>query len=149
MRIIALRGVPAAGKTTWAREHVDAKTTVRVNKDDIRRMLCPADNSKGYEWNPALEALVCAVHDGAIMAALEASYDVIVDNTHINPGHLERLEEIEQYADGLYGDVTLEVEDFEISVMEAIERDSLRSYSVGSQLIESMYVELEKTRNEV
>lgn len=150
MRIIALRGIPGAGKTTWAKSQVEPKTIVRVNKDDIRRMLCPNDdNDKGYEWHPILERLVCEIQDGVMMAALAAGYDVIVDNTHINPGHVEQLEELEQYADGQFGDVALEIRDVEITPEEAIERDKVREHPVGEALIRDMYEQLQEAKREV
>jgi len=36
-KLIATRGIPASGKTTWAREYcLKNPNTVRVNRDDIR-----------------------------------------------------------------------------------------------------------------
>ena len=147
MRIIALRGVPGSGKSTWAAGQVAPNGTVRVNKDDIRRMLCPADNPKGYEWSVALEELVCAIQDGVITSALQRERDVIVDNTNINPGHIERLREIEQWASSeLEGDTTLEIEDFDVDLEVAIDRDHHREHEVGADLIKDMYRQLEEAR---
>lgn len=148
MKIIALRGVPAAGKTTWATGQVRPNEVVRVNKDDIRRMLCPADNDKGYEWTPSLERLVCEIQDGVVMAALASGRDVIVDNTHVNPGHITQLEELEQYADGQFVEgVELEIKDFEIDLEDALERDQQRRHRVGEDVIRDMYRNLKETRS--
>ena len=40
-KIIVLQGIPASGKSTWARQWVseDPEHRVRFNRDDIRNML--------------------------------------------------------------------------------------------------------------
>ena len=52
-RLIICRGLPASGKTTWAKEWAmgDPYHRVRINQDDIRLML-------GKYWVPARELLV-------------------------------------------------------------------------------------------
>lgn len=81
------QGLPASGKTTMARQRVEATggKTVRVSKDDLRAML---SNGK---YDAFTEELVLAVRDAAIVNAVAANYDVIVDDTNIEPKHIARI----------------------------------------------------------
>ena len=59
MKLIMTRGLPASGKSTWAKEQVIASggRTKRVNKDDLRAMI---DNSV---WSKQNEKNILAVRD--------------------------------------------------------------------------------------
>lgn len=123
-----LRGLPASGKTTFAKELV-AQGWKRVNKDDLRAMI---DNSK---WNDKNEDNILEIRDIIIIHYLDAGYNVIVDDTNLAPIHEETLMDI---ADNC--DVEFEVKEFDTPVYECIERDAKRGdKSVGSKVILSMY----------
>ena len=47
-KLLMLRGLPASGKSTYAKELAD-KGWIRVNKDDLRAMLNNSNWSKGNE----------------------------------------------------------------------------------------------------
>ena len=49
-RIILTRGIPASGKSTWAKQEVlkDPEHSIRINRDDLRNM-------SGQYWVPARE----------------------------------------------------------------------------------------------
>jgi len=136
-------GLPASGKSTWAKEMIllSTKTTtlplfVRVNMDDIRNML-----GFGYDgpmaWTKELEESALIVQDNAILAAVKGGHNVIVDNTHIDQKMPKRIKRL------FDGDVTFRVKDFSyISAQTCIARDVLRRNagraSVGPAVIESM-----------
>jgi len=125
-RVTILKGIPAAGKTTWAREEVEKNPTqtVRVNKDDLRTMLSNGKHSKGNE------KLVIAVRDAIIHEGLEQYRHVIVDDTNYHPEHEKRIREI---ADAHGATVT--VKELTLSVEDAIVRDSQRPNPVGEEVI--------------
>lgn len=64
-KLIITRGLPASGKSTWARQWVleDPKHRVRINQDDIRLML-------GKYWVPKREPLVQHIQEEALIEAL-------------------------------------------------------------------------------
>jgi len=128
MELIITRGIPGAGKSTWARAWVadDPEKRVRVNRDDLRFMLF----GKYYGVN---ELAVTAVEVAAINAALRGGQSVVVDATHLHPGSVPKMRRV---ADR-HG-ATLVVKDFEIDVAEAIRRDAARSRSVGADVIRMM-----------
>lgn len=126
------RGLPASGKSTWARAkqaEFPQGDVKRVNKDDLRAML---DAGK---WSPENEAFVVYVRDCIVAAALEKGKSVVVDDTNLAPEHEVRLREIAEK-----NGVVFEVVDFtHVSLEECIERDRPRSASVGERVIREMW----------
>ena len=56
-KLILTRGIPASGKSTWAKAWVqeDPQRRVRVNRDDLRRMLEPKGaNADGDRFREAV-----------------------------------------------------------------------------------------------
>lgn len=124
------KGLPASGKTTWAKKYQeDNPNTVRVNKDDLRAMLHNSVHSKGRE------SFVLNVRDYVVEKALKEGHDVIVDDTNLNPDHQIHLERL---AKGLNAE--FEVVDFtNVDMEECIKRDKQRQKSVGAGVIRDMY----------
>jgi predicted kinase len=75
-RLLITRGLPGSGKTTFARTL--QPMVVRVNRDDLRRML------HGRRlFTPWAEGQVTAVQHAMVEALLRAKADVIVDDTNL------------------------------------------------------------------
>lgn len=99
-RIVFCCGIPASGKSTWARELLDKNPEKykRINKDDLRAML---DNGK---WSKKNEQCVIQVRDLLIQKFMEDGYNIIVDDTNLDPKHEKRMKEIiEKWNDGRKG----------------------------------------------
>lgn len=129
--LIMTYGLPASGKTTWAKEEVlrNKGKIKRINKDDLRSMI------DAGEWSKDNEQMVLQIRDELIVKFLKSGFTVIVDDTNLHPKHKLQLHNLanENNAD-------FEVKDFsEVSVRECIKRDSLRPNSVGSKVILQMY----------
>ena len=123
-------GLPASGKSTWAKNKVDQSpnSIKRVNKDELRAML---DNSYFSKGN---EKFVLNIQDMIIKEALENGKHVIVDNTHLAPKHETRIREL------IKGLAVLEIVDFRhVSLETCIDRDLKRFNSVGEKVIRDMY----------
>jgi predicted kinase len=69
------RGLPGSGKTTWAKEQAGA---VRVNRDDLRRML-----HGGRLGTDQAEKQVTIAQNAQVDALLRAGVNVIVDDTNL------------------------------------------------------------------
>lgn len=121
------RGLPASGKTTWAKQWLAQDSTrVRVNRDDLRAMMF---GTPTYEW--AQEELVTAAQRRAVGAALAAGRDVICDDMHLRPRYVR---EWRTFAAQHGADVV--VQEFPISVEESVRRDAQRgAASVGEATI--------------
>lgn len=137
-KVIILKGLPASGKSTWAKEQIENNPNKykRVNKDDLRAMM---DNGK---WSRDSEKLVLAVRDAIILEALERGKHVIVDDTNLHPKHVTHITEL------VKGKATVEEKFFDISVENAIVRDLKRPVSVGEKVIRSMYNQFLKPETE-
>src|SRR5262249_17994935 len=92
------RGLPASGKTTWARERLPKAplgSLVRLNRDDLRRMSLPAGYTKPED---DAEQAINTVRDTALHALLMKGCDVIVDDTNLRGRHVRGLMDIAQRA---------------------------------------------------
>lgn len=129
LRVYVCKGLPASGKSTWARAYVaeHPSTTKRINKDDLRAMLDAGRHSKSNEQ------FVEQVRDQLIVAALQAGKHVIVDDTNLAPRHEARIRQL------VKGLAEVEVKWFDIEVEEAIARDLARPNSVGEKVIRGMW----------
>lgn len=130
-KIIIVRGIPASGKSTWAKEWVfeDPIHRVRVNMDDIRNML-------GKYWVIEREPLVKRIKENAIYNALDFGYDLIIDNMNLNP---KEIASIKRIVSG-YPEYSIEFKDFfDVPLDVCIERDSKRDNPIGAKTITDIY----------
>jgi predicted kinase len=129
LRVVICKGLPASGKSTWAREYVGKHpgTTKRINKDDLRAMLDAGHHSTSNEQ------FVERTRDALILSALEAGKHVIVDDTNLAPRHEAHIRQL------VKGLARVEVKWFHIDLAEAIRRDLTRSKSVGEAVIKEMW----------
>jgi predicted kinase len=127
-----LKGLPASGKTTWAKQKLAAlnkdgkHNAVRVNKDEIRARLV----AKGS----ASESKVILRETELVTKALKKGSDVLIDNTHIKPTHEWRYRDLAKE----HGYKFVVVSFMAVSVEECIRRDRERRNSVGENVIRRM-----------
>lgn len=87
-KVILCQGLPACGKSTYARGLVlQNENWVRVNKDDIRAML---HNNRFSRSN---EKLTVAARNFMITDALTRGYNVVVDDTNF-AGNVEHIKHV-------------------------------------------------------
>ena len=130
-QVIVCQGLPASGRSAYAKEWVleDPVHRVRISRDSIRNML-------GKYWVPEREPLVLSIQEQVIIEALEYDYDIIIDNTNLD----------KKLIDSYYGFVlafghhefrTKEFFDTPLSV--CIERDKNSENPVGEEVIRDLY----------
>ena len=137
-----LTGLPASGKSTAALKLVaDSGGRIRrVNLDSLRLML--DDNDGSVRNTREHEEVVTAVQDAAIVAAVDAGFDCVIDNTHLVPRLPNRYRRLLATRD-----VTFEVHDFtDVPVKECVRRDALRAGSVGEEVIRAMAERMRSAR---
>lgn len=90
--LIIVRGLPGSGKTTRARQWVAGNpgSRMRLNRDDYRTML-HGRRRGGANHNPAQEHQTTIVQHAGVRAALNAAYQVIVDDTNLHHGTFAAL----------------------------------------------------------
>lgn len=130
-KLIICRGLPASGKSTWAKQWVleDPEHRVRINQDDIRLML-------GKYWVPSREKLVQEIQFDAIIEALNREFDVVIDNTNLNNKVLDQFNRLIK----TFEDYEIEYKDFfDTPLSVCIERDKNRDLQVTEKVIRSFY----------
>lgn len=142
MKLIMTKGLPASGKTTWAKELLEKNPGKykRINKDDLRSLF---DNGK---WSKNNEEFVLHMRDMFITMALLEGFSVIVDDTNLAPKHEKRLRElVDQHNSVLSTSLNplkaqFEIKDFtDVPLEECIKRDQARPNYVGEKVIKRMY----------
>jgi predicted kinase len=129
MRVTILKGLPASGKSTYARELVrkNPNSIKRINKDDLRRML---DDGK---WSKDAEKFIVKARDALILLALSAGKHVVVDDTNLSSVHLSNISQL------VHGVAEVEEKFFDTPLKECIRRDHDRPNRVGKKVIMGMY----------
>ena len=143
-KIIILKGLPGSGKSTWAKEFVRTNADwKRINKDDLRAMM---DDSK---WSGKREQYILATRDLLINRFLLDGYNVIVDDTNLNPKHEEHIKEMAKTITESGTPCEVEVKFFDTPIGECIKRDLNRPKSVGEAVIRKMYNDYLKPKAEL
>lgn len=130
-KLIICRGLPASGKSTWAKQWVleDPEHRIRVNQDDIRLML-------GKYWVPSREKLVQEIQFDVIVEALSRGFDVVIDNTNLNKKVLDGFNRLIK----TFKDYEIEYKDFfDTPLSVCIERDKNRDLQVTEKVIRGFY----------
>ncbi|MEG0773596.1 AAA family ATPase [Clostridium sp.] len=126
--LLVLIGVPASGKTTFAKEFIKDKSTwIRISREDIK-LMC------GNYWALSREALINSYEELMIEKALVNNYNVIIDSTNLN--HKTKIK-WEALAYKL--NIKLQYKEFIIPYKEAIKRDKNRAIHVGEDNIRMLY----------
>ena len=129
--IIITRGLPASGKSTFAKKLVQSTAAdwVRVNRDAIRwtQGFFPMGNSEQ-------EALVTVIEEALVVGAIRADKDIVIDSTHLNPTYIHKWFKIAK----AHGVRKVEVIDFEVPIVTLFERDANREKSVGQGVISKL-----------
>ena len=137
-RLLITRGLPASGKTTFARKL--QPRVVRVNRDDLRRML---HGERLYtQWS---ESQVTHAQRATVEALLRAHADVIVDDTNLRGRTVRDWAEMAARLGASF-----DVHDFtDVPLEECIRRDVSRPAEdrVGEEAIRRMHARYLAGRN--
>ena len=135
-RIILTRGIPASGKSTWAKQEVlkDPEHSIRINRDDLRNMC-------GKYWVPAREKYITACKGMLLINAINFKFDtIIIDEMNLNPkenGYLKGM--VSMMNDTLKDNndkYIIEIKDFtNVPLDVCLERDSKRENPIGENVI--------------
>ena len=133
MKLLMLYGIPASGKSTYARKLVEQGNWVRVNKDDLR------DQLHNGKWSRANEKIILKARDAIIEVALRNGQNVVVDDTNLHKMHQETFRAL-----AANHGADFDMKFFYVTVEEAIERDLNRERTVGEHVIRTMVSQLRK-----
>lgn len=139
-KIILTRGIPASGKSTWAKQEVlkDPEHSIRINRDDLRNM-------SGKYWVPTREHYITACKGIILISAMNFQFDtIIIDEMNLNPKESGKLKgEIEMVNAAFKGGLdkyVVEIKDFtNVPLDVCLERDSKRENPVGENVIRGIF----------
>jgi tRNA uridine 5-carbamoylmethylation protein Kti12 len=130
-------GLPGSGKTTNAKALIARDPSyVRVNREDIRQMICNG------VYSPEKEEVVKELHIQAIVSALHPDnmFNVVIDDAALlNPKARAEIESVVKFATDDSPNVKIEIEILMTSVDECIRRDALRETPVGEAVIRGFH----------
>ncbi len=135
-KILILRGLPASGKSTFAKQLVKGNPGLykRINRDDLREMF------DTYHFSRDNEKFVKRVRDVLIREALRDGKHVIVDDTNLSMKNVNRITQLaEEHRKKTGEPIEVSVKEFEVSLAEALERDAKREKRVGDRVIRKMH----------
>lgn len=128
-KLIIMRGLPASGKSTRAKEVVEQSgNAVRINQDLLRTML---HYDKFTVQNEKFTAK--AKRELIKYFLTQTNRKVVVDDTNLNPSTLESIKNIAKECKIEFQVITMETD-----IEECIRRDSLREKKVGREVIINM-----------
>lgn len=142
LKLLITRGLPASGKTTYARAWVDEdpKNRVLIEKDEIRKNTKLFEGG-AYNHKRGDEGIVLKERDRLIQDALSRGKSVISSDTNLVQKHITRMSNLARK----HG-AKVEIVDFlDVPLAEVIERDKKRPDSVGEQVIRRMFHDQVKT----
>ena len=139
-RIILTRGIPASGKSTWAKQEVlkDPEHSIRINRDDLRNM-------SGKYWVPTREHYIEACKGIILICAMNFQFDtIIIDEMNLNPKESGKLKgEIAMVNAAFKGGqdkYVVEIKDFtNVPLDVCLERDSKRENPKGEDIIKGIF----------
>ena len=134
--VTILRGLPASGKSTYAKQllYENLGAYKRLNKDELRVML---DNNHHTKHN---EKFIEKVRDMMIVEALLDGKHVIIDDTNLSDRPVERIKNVIHKFNIDHNDqVQVFIKDMNTSLEDCLERDKIRDKKVGEDVIQKMY----------
>lgn len=139
-KVLILKGLPASGKSTFAKKYCEKNIDwVRVNRDDLRKM-------RGKYWIPKQERMITAIERACIYTALNYGKHVIIDATNLNHKRENKIrqwiKDWEREYESRTGEsirTDVEIKVFDTDYKECIKRDLKRTESVGQAVIKGMY----------
>ena len=130
-QIVLTIGLPASGKSTWAKEIIKQNSNVKeINRDELRMELF-----NSLELDKEQEKCVSMIQDERANFALKQGQSIIISDMNLNILTREKWKQLSQQHK-----VILSYKSFlDVSLEECITRDSKRIKQVGEEVLKEIY----------
>jgi predicted kinase len=133
--LVATRGLPASGKSTWAVAWIAAGALrTRSNRDDLR-----ATMFGGWTGRAEHEEAVTVAQYAAVRALLAAGWSVVVDDTNLRPEVLDALRGLAVAAGARFEVHDLTGVPVDVCIARDADRGERGERHVGHEVIRGMY----------
>lgn len=127
-KIIVLQGVPASGKSTYAKQlHEQDNRHVIISLDALRE-------ARGTYWLPEQEDYISKVEEFQVSTALQHDLIPVIDDTNLNPKTIAKWNAVAR----VYG-AEVEFKLMDVDYHTALARDEMRGNKVGKDVITSFF----------
>lgn len=126
-KLVVLRGLPASGKSTIAKQIVKDEDAIRVNKDLIREMMFFGYDPEDEKWVKWVETEIARI-------MLGQGISVVVDDTNLKKIDIVNWQTFSE----VQGFPLPIIQEINTPVDVCIDRDTRRENSVGSKRIREM-----------
>ena len=153
-QILILIGISGSGKSTVARQFVQANPTyLRLSRDELRRSLLTVPLSAYWAWERAaknrIEPLVTTLFDTAVRAALVGNWNLLLDNTHLQHTYLTDLLAQAEACATPARPITVAYQLIDTPLPTAINRDRHRPDAVGEAVIREQHTRLQTLKKQI
>jgi predicted kinase len=135
-KLLVLQGLPASGKSTYARDLLSSSeegTSLRINNDELSSMLYGKTYTPG---DSHASQLLGKIRAEIIRNAFRIGYQlVIVDNTNLSPKTFKSLQRIAEDCDAEF---ELNNSFLDVPIEECLRRNALRENPVPEKVIWEM-----------
>ena len=138
-KIILTRGIPASGKSTWAKQEVlkDPEHSIRINRDDLRNMC-------GKYWVTAREKYILSCRNLLLNTAIYMNFNtIIIDDMNLNPRDIDYIIKAVNVFNKVLkskNQYKIEFKDFtNVPLDVCLERDSKRENPLGEKVIRDIF----------
>jgi predicted kinase len=136
-RVVFLSGLPASGKSTWAKKYVKHyPNTIRINKDDMRSMFAK-------EWDKDFEKFIFRSRSNLLRSALNHGLNVVTDDTNLSSSNYNEIYRLCEEV----GDCELIHIHIDTPLQTCIARDKIRDKKVNENVIMDFYNRYLKSGN--
>lgn len=139
-----LRGLPASGKSTYAKELVEHNHYSRVNRDTLRQLL------HFGKWSPKNEDEIVQAEKALIAFFINEGRNVVIDDTNLGKNHEDMWKAwAKKCGEVLGSEIIFEVKNFDTDFYVCIGRDSFRDKGVGKDVIMKMAMQYERMPEDI
>ncbi len=158
IELIILRGLPASGKTAFAKEWVEENpgNRIRISRDDIREMFIAEHHKVWYNLpnRKQLEDQITQIVKLAIKNAIFSGVNVIYDATNLKKSYYNHLIDLAQTSIDTYNkiyisnaELSISIKPMNTSLEECIARDRAKGESGGRKVGEKVIRKIAKKYN--